>query len=72
MLILWIVKRKTNEAHCPQKYDEDAFRKHNEDMKNFYLSHPDLDAVSPGDILTPEGDLLAAMQCVKLNKNTQN
>ena len=72
MLILWIRKRKTGEADCPQKDDKDAFQKHNEDMKRFYLSHPTVEAISPGDIMTPDGDILAAMQNVKLIKHAQN
>ena len=72
MLILWIHKRKTGEASCPQKYDEDAFQRHNEDMKRFYFSHPEIEAINPGDIITPDGEILAAMQSLKLNKHTQN
>ena len=52
MLILWIRKSKTGEQTCPQKNDKDSFQKHDEDMKKFRLAHPDIEAISPRDIMT--------------------
>jgi hypothetical protein len=41
-------------------------------MKRFRLAHPDVNMVSARDILTPEGNLLAPIQQVKLASHIQN
>ena len=72
MLILWIRKRKTGEPTSPKKYDKDSLRKHDEDMKMFRLSHPKIEATNTADIMTADGNILAAVQNVKLTKHIQN
>ena len=72
MLILWIRKSKTGERTDPPKNDKDSFQKHNEDMKRFHLSHPKMEPTSPSDIMIADGDILAAVQKVKLTKHVQN
>ena len=72
MLILWIRKRKTEEQNPKPKYDKDSFRKHDEDMKLFRLSHPEMEVINPKDIITADGNVLAAVQNVKLTKHVQN
>ena len=70
MLILWIRKARKSEPDRPDS--QESFQIHNEDMKNFRLSHMDITAPRPGDITTPDGNILAAVQSVKLARNTQN
>ena len=72
MLILWIRKNKTGERTCPQKNDKESLEKHNEDMKRFRLTHPEIEATNPKDIMTADGNVLAAVQNVKLNKHAKN
>ena len=72
MLILWIRKSKTGERTCPQENDKDSFRKHDEDMKRFRLAHPKIEVTSSKDIMTPDGNILATVQKVKLDKYAQN
>lgn len=72
MLILWIRKNKTGERTCTPKNAKESFRKHNEDMKRFRLSHPEIEATSGRDIMTADGNVLATVQNVKLNKHVQN
>ena len=72
MLILWIRKSKTGEQNCPQKNDQASFLKHAEDMKRFRLSHPEIETTNPRDIMTADGNILAAVEKVKLTKHVQN
>lgn len=72
MLILWIRKTKEGELSRPPKKTKDSLKKHNEDMKNFHLAHPKIETTSSRDIRTPDGDILAAVQNVKLTRHTQN
>jgi len=75
MLILWIRKKKTTEKTCPPENDDAAFQKHNEDMKRFRLTHPEILTAGSNnidDIMTADGNILARVQKVKLTKNTQN
>jgi hypothetical protein len=72
MLIFWIRKSKTGEQNCPQGNDQDSFQKHDEDMKRFFLSHPQIETTAAKDIITADGNVLAAVQKVKLTKHVQN
>ena len=72
MLIFWIRKNKTGERSCPQKNEKESFRKHEEDMKRFCLVHPNMETTSAKDMMKVNGDILAAVQKVKLNKHAQN
>jgi hypothetical protein len=71
MLIIWIRKRKSDKRTCP-KNDPVSFQKHAEDMKKFSSGHPNIEAANPRDIMIANGDVLAAVQKVKLIKYTQN
>jgi hypothetical protein len=71
MLILFIRKNKKGERSRPKKNDKDSFKKHNEKMKKFRFSHPKAIAMDK-DIITADGNVLAMVQTVKLNKHTQN
>jgi len=76
MLILWIRKSKTGEQTRQQETGKDSFRKHVEDMKRFRLSHArEIEVISSKDIkdiMTPDGDVLAAVQKVSLSEHAQN
>ena len=72
MLILWIRKSKTSEPKISNKNDKKSFQKHDEDMKKFRLSHPDMNIISANDILTTDGDILAPVHKVKLTEHAQN
>jgi len=74
MIILWVRKRKTEKGKAPSSYDHDTFRKHNESMKKFRISHPkrEVKIVDQKDIMTASGNLLAPIDTVKLDKNKQN
>ena len=72
MLILWIRKRKAGEPTSPKKYDKDSLRKHDEEMKKFRLSHPKIETANNEDIMMADGNILAAVQKVKLAKHVQN
>jgi hypothetical protein len=54
--------------------EREAFQKHIEIMKEFRTSHPDreIKVVTPKDILTSDGNLLAPVANVKLDKHKQN
>jgi hypothetical protein len=74
MIILWVRKIKTEKAKAPSGNDHDTFRKHDEIMKKFRISHPkrELKIVEQKDIMTAGGNLLAPIDTVKLDKNKQN
>jgi hypothetical protein len=72
MLILWIRKKEKDEQTCPKKNEQDSLQKHIEEMKKFRLTHPKIEATNPKDIITADGNLLAAVQEVKLAKHVQN
>jgi hypothetical protein len=74
MIILWVRKRKAGETKDAPGSDKDTFQKHDELMKKFRFAHPDREAkiVPAKDILTTDGNLLAPVDSVKLDKNKQN
>ena len=72
MLILWIRRSKTDKQDSPPENGKEAFEKHNEDMKKFRLSHPEMETIDPKDIITTDGAILAPVHGVKLAKNVQN
>ena len=72
MLILWIRKKKADEQTCSKKNQKDSLQKHIEDMKRFSLNHPKIEVTNPRDIMTADGNILAAVQKVKLAKHVQN
>ena len=71
MLILLITPRIKPEPPTSRAGD-DSFRQHNEAMKQFRRTHPDLNALSNRDILTTDGDLLATIQGIRLDAHAQN
>ena len=70
MIIVWI--RKANSVRRSGETAEERMARHNEDMKRFRESHPDLNIVDARDIVTADGMLLAPVQGVRLHRNTQN
>ena len=72
MLILWIRRNKTDKQPSPPKKDKETLKKHNEDMKKFRLSHPEIENIDVKDIISPDGAILAPVHGVKLAKNVQN
>jgi hypothetical protein len=74
MIILWVRKRKSGESRDPSVSDKESFQKHDELMKKFRFSHPDREVkiVPAKDILTTDGNLLAPIDSVKLDKNKLN
>jgi hypothetical protein len=74
MIILWVRKRKAEKGKGPSGNDRDTFRKHDEIMKKFHISHPkrEVKIVDQKDIMTAGGNLLAPIDTVKLDKNKQN
>jgi hypothetical protein len=69
MLIVWIRKHKED-----RDGDTAGARtaRHNADMKRFRAAHPDWDIADAKDIVTADGDLLAAVQGVRLAANARN
>lgn len=65
MLIVWI--RKANKNRRADETPEEKTARHNEDMKRFRASHPDLNIVDARDIVTTDGTLLAPATGVKLD-----
>jgi hypothetical protein len=74
MIILWVRKRKAGEQKDPSAGNKEIFQKHDELMKKFRFSHPDREVkiVPAKDILTTDGNLLAPVDSVKLDKNRLN
>jgi len=72
MIILWVRKRKAGEKGSAD--DKENFQKHDEIMKKFRFGHPDREVkiVPAKDILAADGNLLAPVDSVKLDKNKQN
>ncbi len=71
MLILWIHRKKSTQEN---KSDEATkpFSHHDDEMKKFRDSHPELEQPTTGDLITPDGQVLALVEGVKLPRNTQN
>lgn len=72
MLILWIRKSQPDERTRQPKNTGESFRKHDEEMKGFRLSHPQIEATNPKDIITTDGNILAPIQNVRLTNYSQN
>jgi hypothetical protein len=72
MIILWVRKKKAEKQKRSTKNEMDTFQKHDETMKKFRQSHPDVKIITPRNILTTDGNLLAPIYAVKIGKNTQN
>ena len=64
----WLGEKKNN----PEKSGKDSFKKHDEVMKKFRHSHPEINVVHAKDILTADGNLLAPVKKVSLTGNIQN
>jgi hypothetical protein len=71
MLILWIRKIKKTDSATPDA-DNETFLKHDEDMKTFRQLHPALNTRRSNDMVTPDGQVLAAVQRMELSRNSQN
>jgi hypothetical protein len=72
MLILWIRRKKEPRQNRQQEDERNSFLKHDDEMKKFRLAHPELENRTPGDIVTADGQILAAVQGFRLNNNIQN
>ena len=72
MLILWIRRKKTPETDRQLEEARESFLKHDDEMKKFRLAHPELEKGTPGDIITADGHVLAAVQGIRLSNNIQN
>jgi hypothetical protein len=70
MIILWIRKNKADKLS--DMGNTAAFQEHDDVMKRFRMSHPDVNMVASRDIVTNEGNLLAPVHQVKLADNIQN
>ena len=70
MIILWIRKNKAEKQNLIE--NQMSFQEHDDIMKKFRMSHPDLNLTSSQDITTSEGNLLAPVHQVKLAVNIQN
>ena len=69
MLIVWI--RKNNHTR-PEETAGERTDRHNRDMARFKASHPDWDVADARDIVTADGNLLAAVHGVKLPACSRN
>ncbi len=65
MIILWVRKRKAEEQ-------KEVFQKHDEIMKKFRLAHREVKIVNAKDIITTDGNLLAPVDSIELDKHKQN
>ena len=72
MIIFWIRKGNPEKKNNPGKTDKETFKKHDEVMKKFRHSHPEINVVRAQDILTADGNLLAPVNRVSLTGNVQN
>jgi hypothetical protein len=72
MLIFWIRKNKSGEQSGTPKNEKGSFQKHDEDMKRFCGVHPKLETSGARDMMKVNGDILATVQRVKLNKHIHN
>ena len=72
MIILWIRKSKADAQNVNNKKDRHSFQEHDDIMKKFRLSHPDLSVIDAEDIVTADGNYLAPIYDVKLTANIQN
>jgi hypothetical protein len=70
MIILWIRKNKADKLN--DMGNTATFQEHDDVMKRFRMSHPDVNMVASRDIMTSEGNLLAPVHQVKLADNIQN
>ncbi len=72
MIILWVRKSKKDKEKDYQKDKSKSFHDHDEVMKKFRQSHPDISVIPDNDILTGHGNMLAPVQKVKLAQYIQN
>jgi hypothetical protein len=70
MIILWI--RKTRKEKQEKETKSESFLTHDEKMRKFRLDHPDIGIVTDKDIITGDGNLLAPVHSVRLDKHAQN
>ena len=72
MIILWIRKSQQPSKEDKNLCDPETLAKHNDSMKKFRESHPDLNIIPANDILMPDGNLLAPVIGIKLADNISN
>ena len=72
MFILWIRKKKTDRQNIDEKKTFRFAQEQQYAIRQFRLEHPDIAVSNAKDIMTEDGNLLAAIQEVKLWPNIQN
>jgi hypothetical protein len=70
MLIVWLHSNK--DKNNGQDNNECSFQKHDNEMKKFRASHPEIEIATPGDIVMPDGQVLASAKSLRLNKYVHN
>ena len=72
MIILWILRKKSDGQSQQSENDEASFRKHDESMRIFRLAHPKVETTGLKDVETAERPVLVPIQKVKLANCSQN
>ena len=72
MIILWISKNKSDAQNGSDKKERHSFHEHDDIMKKFRLSHPDLTILDSEEFIAAEDNCLAPVYDVKLTPNIQN
>ena len=72
MIILWIRKNKAESQNTKDKKERHSFQAHDDIMKKFRVSHPDLSILDSEDIIAANDNCLAPIYDVKLTANIQN
>ena len=72
MRILWIWNSNEGEPAQPGNKDVDSFRKHDEYMKKFSITHPKVEKIEANDVRTTDALTLAPLHRVKLAGYSQN
>lgn len=72
MIILWIRRVPKSSVDNKDLCDPKNLAAHNEAMKQFRASHPDMNIIPAQDIMTTDGDLLAPVMGIRLAENSRN
>jgi len=72
MRILWIWNSNEEGPAHPDNKDVDSFRKHDEYMKKFSITHPKVEKTEAKDVRTTDALTLVPLHRVKLASYSQN
>jgi hypothetical protein len=72
MFILWIRKGNVNRQNIDEKQTARFSQEREDVIRQFRLEHPDITVSNARDIMTEDGNLLAAIHEVRLWSNIQN